>query len=608
MADGNHLKTEPMNVGDKRNMGTLLQNPNMIKYLFFLLIVGIALPATATTLTATPDRTVITADETLQLTVRIDEQIGFGGPDFSLLEEHFEILNQHRSNQFRSINGRTEGWTEWNLVLAPKQTGKLLIPSFNFEGAQSNAVEITVNTANAAPPGEIQEIFSEMELSKDKLYVQEQLLVTFRIFSAVQVREISLAESFAVENANVELVSETNFRRTIKGQVYRAYEVIYAVHPQHSEALLIPGLTWNLILAGSQQTNSWFNDPFRSLRGQVKRLRTDPRTVTVNPVPTNYSGVDWLPAADISLEQHWSADPSRFVVGEPISRSITLTAKGLTAAQIPTIPQIQNDVVKTYSDQPQFDEIKSREGVTGIRIETSAIVPKQAGEFTLPPVRVTWWDTVNGHEQVTELAAQTINVAPASISNIPAIAGEPGLVPEQQESSAGANDNALPVQWQQWSQYWPLLLSNVVFALLSVGFFMAWLSARQQKVSWVNAITNGERAGTSPTLNELTRQLRVACGENDAAQVKQALGHWGQAFFQLNHIASLQDIAKLSKNAELSTQLQLLEKDLYSAQATSAWQGQALWQQIAALIKQHRLDANSGTGRSHLKPLYPNAA
>jgi hypothetical protein len=573
----------------------------MIKHFILFILLSSCWPVFAATLTATPDRTVIGEDETLQLSVRIDEQIGFGGPDFSLLEDHFDILNQHRSNQFRSINGRTEGWTEWNIVLAPKKSGKLLIPSFSFEGAISDAIEITVNAASVAPAGELKELFTEMEVNKDNVYVQEQLLVTYRIFSAIQVREISLAEAFGIPDANVEVVTETNFRKNINSQVYRAYEVIYAIHPQKSGPLTLPGLTWNLVTADSRVDR--FNDPFRSARGQMRRLRTDSRTLNVNPKPTNYSGVDWIPAVSVSLEQHWSSDPSRFVVGEPITRTLTLTAKGLAASQLPAIPQIENTNVKVYNDQPQFDETKSREGLTGVRIETSAIVPTQAGEFKLPPVRVTWWDTTNNREQIAELPAQSITVAPASISS--AVGQAPPLTTSVPTTEA-EEINSSEFDWAQWRRYWPLLASNAVFALLSIIFFTAWVTV-QRKDSKSETTTPSDEV-ESLSLSQVTRELRIACADNNAAQTKQALGHWGKEFFGLGHLASSQDILRHCQHSALSDAVISLDQHLYSQHAGATWKGQALWKALTEFIKQQRLSKSSNKTTSYLKPLYPNAA
>lgn len=559
----------------------------------------LALPSFAVQITSTPDRTVISDNETLQLSVRVDEQVGFSGPDFSLLESHFEILNQHRSDQFRSINGRTEQWTEWTLVLAPKSSGKLLIPSFNYQGAISDAVEITVNPAGTLPPGEVEDVFVEMEIDKEEIYVQEQVLVTYRIFSALQVREITLQQALKPEDTNIDVVSESNFRRTINGKTFRVYEIIYAIHPQKSQPINIPVLTWNLVTAGSRAT--WFNDPLRSTRGQVRRLRTDERTINVKPVPANYSGVNWMPAAKVELEQHWSSSPDRFVVGEPISRTITLRATGLAASQLPEIPQVTSDAIKTYGDQPQFDETKAREGFTGTRIETGALVPTAAGEYVLPPVRVTWWDTINNREQIAELPAQAIRVAAATTNFDNALSGSMPLTLEDDATSpAGDSGNT---QLEFW--FWPLVASNVLFAVLSLALIILLLV--RPTSTQVKTDSGDEQA--SNNLNNLKQKVRKACAHNNAIQCKQALTHWGKAYFDLPYFAGLEELSRLCNCPKLAAELVGLDKILYGKATDSTWHGDTFWTAFNAYLKERSFSSPRQfrkSGSRELKPLYPN--
>ena len=98
-------------------------------------------------ITATADRTILDSDETLQLLVRVDEQVMFNEPDFESLKADFEILSNSRQQQYSNINGVTQSYTDWNLLLAPKRTGNLVIPSFNYKSDISDAIEITVRKA-----------------------------------------------------------------------------------------------------------------------------------------------------------------------------------------------------------------------------------------------------------------------------------------------------------------------------------------------------------------------------------------------------------------------------------------------------------------------------
>src|SRR5690606_27246441 len=108
---------------------------------FWLIVTGFNVYAG--NLTASVDRDTLALTETFTLTLRYDEQIN-ATPDYELLQKDFDILNTRSGTQMSIINGSMEASTEWKIALAPKRIGKLLIPSFNVDGAISDAIEITI--------------------------------------------------------------------------------------------------------------------------------------------------------------------------------------------------------------------------------------------------------------------------------------------------------------------------------------------------------------------------------------------------------------------------------------------------------------------------------
>ena len=94
---------------------------------FFLLL--FSQTTLAAEFTASVDRTQITEQETLTLKLRLNEQVYRGQPELRALENDFKIQGQQRSQQFRSVNGTTESFTEWNIGLMPRHTGTLTIPA-----------------------------------------------------------------------------------------------------------------------------------------------------------------------------------------------------------------------------------------------------------------------------------------------------------------------------------------------------------------------------------------------------------------------------------------------------------------------------------------------
>ena len=142
-------------------------------------------------LTATADRTVLDSNETLQLLVRFDGQAVTSQPDFDVLKRDFKILSNNRQQQYSISNGRSESYTDWKLTLAPKRIGRLLVPSIKYKKDISDAIEISVRKASPSNTTG-QPVYTETLIDKPAVYVQEQLLLTHRLFTSIQLTDLSL--------------------------------------------------------------------------------------------------------------------------------------------------------------------------------------------------------------------------------------------------------------------------------------------------------------------------------------------------------------------------------------------------------------------------------
>ncbi|WP_226704444.1 BatD family protein [Microbulbifer elongatus] len=380
------------------------------KAVITLLLLALSLTTNAQELTASVDRNELAINETFTLTLRYSGSQRGGQPDFDLLEQDFEVLSRQQSNQYRVINGHAESFVEWTVILAPLKEGKVFVPSLHLHGQISDAIPITVNKAGQTPSGDNRQAFLEVELDKDKLHVQEQLLVKVRLYTTVGLHDIA-TDPLQIRGAHVEKVDEQRYERRIKGVGHAVYELTYAVFPESSGELQIPALNY-VAVTGRRDPFSLFNR-----NAQRIRLRSEAKSIQVEPKPDSYSGSHWLPAASLGLVQSWSKDPEEFKVGEPITRIITLRAEGLRAAQLPPLPKLNMEGLKTYPDQPQQEDQPGMNGITGSRIETTAIVATKPGSYQLPAITITWWDTKNGRQRATQLPAFRFNVSGAPVVN-----------------------------------------------------------------------------------------------------------------------------------------------------------------------------------------------
>ena len=104
-------------------------------------------------LTARVDRNILDTNETVQLVVRYSGQAITSEPDFTVLQKDFDILSSNRQQQYSWTNGQSQSYTDWNMVLMPKRSGVILIPSISYKNEVSNALEITVRAVNKITAG-----------------------------------------------------------------------------------------------------------------------------------------------------------------------------------------------------------------------------------------------------------------------------------------------------------------------------------------------------------------------------------------------------------------------------------------------------------------------
>lgn len=557
-----------------------------------LLALLLSAGASAAELRASVDRSEIALEETLNLDVSIDEQVAFGTPDFSGVAQDFDILSTSKNNQYQSINGQVESLTRWRLTLAPRREGTLTIPALSFKGARSQPLEVVVNaTGNrTVASNSDQPIYMETSLDKQQAYVQEQLLLTLRLFTSVNLNGIK-SEDLTIADAQVRQVSEQQYQKRINGKLFGVVEVVYAIFPERSGTLTIPPLVWNV--AADSGRGGHFSDPFFN-RGQTLRLRSREEIVEVNAQPANYpNAAPWLPASAVTLLQSWSAEPEQFRVGEPITRTITLQGTGLTSAQLPPLTLAETDGLRYYPDQPQLDDAASASGINGSRTESYAIVPTRAGTFTLPEVSVSWWDTQTNHLRVTTLEAQTISVG---IGADGAGAGTPAVAAP---ADAATVTTVTPTPASAGFAYgWQLACGLLALTNLLT---LALLVARRRRQPAATPPVAARRH-TPDSARAALRHLQDATGAGQPLAVRAALIAWARAHWAPAPVENLQDIRALTTSASLQDAIGSLDAALFDQSGARNWSAGDL---LAAVQAEPPPATTAAARGAQLDTLYP---
>ena len=360
------------------------------------------------TVTAVVDKNPAMINESILLTITADDDVDRNALDTSPLLDDFIVGQTSVSSQTSMINFKTSRITKWQVVLIARSPGQFIIPALSIENQQSEPIELTVVAAKEANSTTQKDIFVTSELSSNEVYVQQLFTLSIKLHFAVDLKSGNLTEP-SLTGATIEKIGQDKQSdNIINGRRYRVIEQTYAVTPEQSgEFTLKAPLFSGEILQASKRRSSFLSfaqtKPV-SILGEASKI-------VVLPIPANYpANAQWLPTDILTLHQEWPTGDNQFTVGEPITRTITLTAAGLSKAQLPKINMQSSQGLKIYPDQAELNANLSNGRLVSQKIQNFALVPSAAGDFMLPEMGITWFNTITNKIEVATLPAKTISV------------------------------------------------------------------------------------------------------------------------------------------------------------------------------------------------------
>ena len=548
-----------------------------------IVLILLAAPSWAS-LSSQVDRTQIESNETLQLTVTYSGKSSNGEPNFSQLQSDFEIISNSRQQQYSWINGEQKSSTDWKLLLLPKKQGRLTIPALNFNGDTSKAISIVVRAANTNPAaGANQPVFIQTSIDKDSAYIQEQIMLTHRLHYSLPLQDISISE-FDIPDAIIQQVSEERFNKRINGKNYSIIEVKFALFPQSVGKLSIPQQRFSAFETSGSQFGGFFS------RGNRLVRLTEERTIDILPKPSHISAANWLPSSQVTLEESWSDSSDTLTAGEPITRTIKMTALGLTASQIQPLPSIENTGLKLYPDQAVLEDKQTNRGILGVRAESVAIVPNQEGQLRLPAIELKWWDTVNNRIQTSRLPEKIFTVVAATTSPQISIEDSPAI-----NLTTSAETAVNPPAVSQLT-HWSLTLNALLIAVIVGLLYLRRNDPTKPMTKEITRLPNAKQR-----LNQIAKQA----ADNNLDAMRDSILLWGAEVFSQQPPRSLNQLADLMANPELKQQFGLLDQGLFKSDNDNSIEVDTA--EIIKCLKSFSGTNNHPSSRgTQLKPLYPN--
>jgi hypothetical protein len=523
--------------------------------------------------TAQVDRYDISMNETINLSIEVSGSDS-GDPDTAPLQQDFEILSRSRSSSYSLINTSISKQSTWMLILRPRHAGTLHIPALNVGGKHTRSIIIHVRktavrqSTAGQPTGKV---WINMTVKPATVRVQQQAVLTLRIYQSIRLHQAQLSEPKSDHAIIERLGKDKNYQVSRNKQTWAVTERRYAIFPQQHGLLHIAPVQ----LDGTVMTKSsgfasafpGFSSQF-SQSGQPIRVRSNATQLSVSAIPSGWNSHEWLPAKQVRIQEDWPAGEIR--VGDPITRTLTLKADGLSASQLPRITTLLPDGLKGYPDQPVLRDDRQADGIHGSRQQKLAIIPIRADVYTLPEIDIAWWNTQTEKKETATLPARTFKVtavpgaSTSSNSPVPQISGKQPAPPK---SVAKKMVNPMPEgRASLWKWLALFFLSGWLLTIL-----WSWhrLHSRQQ--------THGPARPTPMDTTAARKNIAKACKQHDAKACEQALLHIARLQWPDENVNNLAAFASCC-HGQLAQEIKALDCYLYAKKEGAQWQGDKLLQ------------------------------
>ena len=561
------------------------------------------------------DRAELARGETLTYTIRIYEQRQGMQLDLTPLTEDFDVLGTRTSSQVRSINGQVESWTDYIVTLFPLTEGELTIPPIEINNLQTEPILISVVNEGPRSNQDNDELFLEIEVNKEALYVQEQLLFTVKLYYTINgIRNPQFTE-LEMEDTVIQLIGSPNqYEQIIEGVRYGVYEKRYVIFPQRSGPLEIPD-----ILFRGEVTDGSSNFVFRNLNTRRVTAFIEGITISVNERPVDAQEFDnWLPVTNLSISEEWSTDLENLSVGDSITRTITLTADGLDGAVLPPFSPETLDGINVYQDPASIERTYVDGSIVGTRVESSTLVPVIAGTIEIPEIVIPWWDVSNDELKEAVITAKSIQISTIE-GEIPSEQAEESIGNLEELLAASPTVDQEMIDAQEEEEfievgiYWLNYIIAFICIVVLTSIYRLVLRPNNEEISdYLQNLKNKYKSRISPYNNERVafRQLKTACQKGDLTKIKGALITWCDHYSRENKLNTIEGILQNPDWSSLNSLVINLQNNLYfkdkSVQNLQIFSSKELLKEIKNLrdSKRKQKKITNLAERYSLPPLY----
>ena len=387
-----------------------------------------------------PNAVVIGETFRLSYTINTHDARGFRIGDIA----DFDVLsgpNQSSSSSTSIFNGvRTSSKTlTFTCILRPKREGTFTIPAatITVDGKQMQSEQLTVKvlppdqhnsqqsgtqqgrgTSTSSQTGQISndDLFIVASVNKKKVYEQEAILLTYKIYTTVNLTNVS-GKMPDLKGFHTQEMEMPKGNREFELEHYngRNYRTIvwsqYVLFPQQSGQLEIPSITFEGTIAQRVQSYDPFDAFFNGGSSYVnvqKSIRTPKLTIDVSPLPSGKPASYYGGVGNFNI----SSSISTTELKENEAVTLKLVISGMGNMKLIKTPEVKFPVdFEVYDPKVDNKFTLKAGGLSGNKVIEYLAIPRHGGNYTIPPVEFSYFDVKSGTYKTLTTPEYTLNVA-----------------------------------------------------------------------------------------------------------------------------------------------------------------------------------------------------
>jgi len=373
---------------------------NFFRNLLLSIFYAAALSAQIT-VTANVDINRISVNETFGFKIFALNSEEMPQVNISKISKDFIIISgPSQQTNIQWINGKMTSTRAITWTLMPKYSGTLIIPALQVliskKTYKTQPISIIVEKQNSSFSSN--NVFIETEVDKEQAYPGEQVTVTYKLYTNVNISidNIEFPKSVGFWTENLHVAQTIRFRDVqIQSQPYKVATLYKAaLFPTRTGSLSINPMVIiaNVEVQQKKRPGALFNDPFFNnmfRETQKKYIQSDTVWITVDDFPPgaapNFSGA----VGEFKLKTYLDTASTK------INEAVTFHAEisGTGNLNLFNIPELNfPDYIEAFPPTINFIKDEFRDQITGVFRADYILIPRRDGIFQLPSFDLAYYN------------------------------------------------------------------------------------------------------------------------------------------------------------------------------------------------------------------------